>query len=246
MNLVVGAKQTNFPGWLSTDLRAQGAQLDIRSAADWQRSFAPNSIDKAVAEHVLEHLTEDEALAALCNVRSYLKAGGHIRIAVPDAYNPNPTYQEHSRPGGKGQAWARLLWYGSDEPEHKVHYNFQTLSELIERAGLTPRLLEYHDASGRFHRNPWSLSDGPIRRYYNSPYNTQVYQLFHGFQNVSLIVDGVKGRDDSAADSRCSIVTTAQPQHATAPATGCDSTGRLILFGALAVGLYIAVSKQWI
>jgi predicted SAM-dependent methyltransferase len=244
MNLIVGAKETSFPGWLSTDLRAPGARLDIRRSEDWQRRFAPNSIDRAVAEHVLEHLTEDEALAALCNVRSYLKPGGRLRIAVPDKNNPNCAYQEHSRPGGKGQAWARLLWYNSDEPEHKVHYDFQTLSALIERAGLTPRLLEYCDAAGNFHRNQWSLQDGPLRRYYNSPYNLNWYLPFHGFQNTSLIIDAVKGRDDNAADARCAVVMTNQRETCgcgSCGSCGVDSTGRLIVLVVLAaVGLYYA------
>lgn len=245
MNLIVGAKETNYPGWLSTDRRARGARLDIRSPQDWARSFPPASVDRIVAEHVLEHLTEDEALAALCNARSYLKPGGHIRIAVPDAFNPDANYQEHSRPGGKGQAWARLLLYANDEPEHKVHYNFQSLSELIERAGLTPRLLEYHDAAGVFHRNAWKQSDGPIRRYYNSPFNLKWYLPFHGFQNVSLIVDGVKSAQAGEAVSTCEVMNIAPAAlERQAPAT--DTTGRLVVLAVLAVGFYVAVNKRWL
>jgi predicted SAM-dependent methyltransferase len=240
-NLVVGAKATSYPGWQSTDLRAEGARLDVRRAGDWSQNFAPDSVDRIVCEHVLEHMTVEDAQAALCHARRHLKPGGHVRVAVPDAFNPDPAYREHCRPGGRGQAWARLLFYAEDEPEHKVFYNYQTLSQLMKWAGLEPRLLEWFDERGQFHRNPWSLADGPVRRYYNSPYNLQVYVPFHGFQNVSLIVDGVKPADTKAtpAGDRYEVSLDARAAVADAP-VGPDSTGRLVLLGAaaLAAGFY--------
>jgi predicted SAM-dependent methyltransferase len=153
MKLIVGAKKTSFPGWLSTDLRDVATRLGVRNDEDWARRFTLNSLDAIVAEHVLEHMEFAEGLRALRNFQRYLKPGGRVRIAVPDAFNPNTDYQEHCRPGGSGQSWARLLLYAPDEPEHKVHYSYQTLSELMRSAGLTPHLIEYHDATGVFHRN---------------------------------------------------------------------------------------------
>lgn len=246
MNLVVGAKQTEFPDWISTDLRSPGARLDVRRAEDWARHFAPNSINRIVAEHCLEHMVYADGLAALCNIMRYLKSGGHVRIAVPDAFNPDLTYQEHCRPGGKGQAWARLFFYAEDEPEHIVHYNYQTLSALMKRAGLQPLLLEYHDEHGVFHRNPWKLEDGPVRRYYNSPYNLNVYQPFHGFQNLSLIVDGVKSSNTSdalSAEGYCEVAINQRAVIANRPA-GRDSTGNLILLVALAAGALVIVNRK--
>jgi predicted SAM-dependent methyltransferase len=111
---------------------------------------------------------------------------------VPDRNNPNPFYYEYCRPGGSGQSFARLFLYAPDEPEHKVFYNFQTLSELIARAGLRPKLLEYHDAAGVFHRNAWSQGEGAITRCYGSPYNRWLHRPWHGFDNLSLIVDAMK------------------------------------------------------
>jgi predicted SAM-dependent methyltransferase len=234
MKLIVGAKATDYPGWLSTDLRARGGRLDIRRTEDWSRRFAPNSIDRAVAEHVLEHLTEEDAREGLRNVAAYLKPGGFIRIAVPDANNPDPTYQEHCRPGGKGQAWARLFFYADGEPEHKTHFDFQSLASLMQRAGLSPRLLEYHDAAGVFHRNAWNPNDAPILRHFNSPYNLRAYLPFHGFQNLSLIVDGVKGggvRLLAAAPLESADARTVTVER---ERTGFDSTGRLILIAVVA------------
>lgn len=237
MNLVVGAKETAFPGWQSTDLRQPGARLDVRRSKDWSRFFAPDSIDRIVAEHMLEHMSFEDGLAALCNISRFLKPGGHVRVAVPDRNNPDPAYREHCRPGGRGQAWARLFFYAPDEPEHKVFYDYKTLAELMRRAGLTPRLLEWHDENGVYHHNPWKLEEGPVRRYYNSPYNLNVYLPFHGFQNLSLIVDGVKewragsvtapGVCEVSLDSRRAVHEGAAVR---------DSTGNLVLFGVLAAG----------
>jgi len=143
MNLVVGAKETAYHGWMSTDLRSSVAPaLDIRRAEDWQRRFQPATLDRIVCEHVLEHMTHQDGLAALSNFKTYLRRGGFVRIAVPDAFNPDPYYQEHCRPRGTMQTISRLFLYASDEPPHIVHYNYRTLCELMTRAGLAPRLLE--------------------------------------------------------------------------------------------------------
>ena len=239
--LVIGAKETTYPGWQSTDLRAPDAPLDVRRRGDWSRAFPPESIDRIVAEHMLEHMTMPEALAALCNAREFLKPGGRIRVAVPDAFNPDPVYQEHSRPGGRGQAWARLFFYAPDEPEHKTHFNYKTLSALMERAGLAPQLVEWFDERGQFHRNPWSLDDGPVRRYYNSPYNLSTYLFWHGFQNLSLIVDGIKAGDSPASAEHCEVALN---NRAFGDATAArDSTGDLVLIGGAALA-YLAW-KVW-
>ncbi len=235
------------PGWVSTDLRADAAApLDVRRSGDWARSFAPSSIDRIVAEHVIEHMSHSDARAALCNIKRFLKPGGHVRIAVPDAFNPNPAYQEHSRPGGKGQAWARLLFYADDEPPHVEHYDYQSLSALLEEVGLEPRLLEWHDEAGVFRRNQWSLEDGPVRRYYDSPYNRNVYLPFHGFQNLSLIVDGVKSvdaRDVATASDYCEV-TLNRRAAVRGGAEAVDTTGRLIFLGALAAWGFAAYKRR--
>jgi YD repeat-containing protein len=166
--------------------------LDIRRAEDWRRRFQPGTLDRIVCEHVLEHMTHADGLAALRNFKTYLRRGGFARIAVPDALNPSPHYQNHCRPGGALQTLSKWFLYAADEPPHIVHYDFQTLCALITEAGLLPRLLEYHDAAGRFHRATWDVRDAPIRRFYNSPYNLKLIQPVFGYQNLSLIVDARK------------------------------------------------------
>jgi predicted SAM-dependent methyltransferase len=193
MNVVVGAKATGYPGWFSTDLRSsQASALDIRSEEDWRHYFAPNSIDKIVCEHCLEHMSFEDGLKSLSNFQKFLKPSGFARIAVPDAYNPNPYYQEHTRPGGLGQIIARLFIYALNEPPHQVHYNYLTLSELICRASMEPALCEYFGEDGRFRLYPWNKESAPIRRYHGSSYNRKVFKPWYGFQSLSLIVDAKK------------------------------------------------------
>jgi predicted SAM-dependent methyltransferase len=192
LNVIIGARETAQPGWISTDLRSNEAPLDMRRAEDWAKRFAPGSIDRILLEHALEHVWPEEAEEACRNFYRYLKPGGRVRIAVPDAFNPDPHYQEHSRPGGLYQWIARLFHYAPDEPMHKTHWDFQSLSAMLGRVGFQVVLLEYFDAAGRFHRNAWSREDGDVRRCYGSEMNVNLYLRWLGFQNLSLIVDAVK------------------------------------------------------
>jgi predicted SAM-dependent methyltransferase len=148
--VIVGAGDTHFAGWIVTDYPA----LDITKAEDWQQYFAPQSIQRIVAEHVMEHLTTEQLRQFLHAVRPYLTHDARIRIAVPDGYHPDPTYIEYVRPNGSGA--------GSDD--HKVLYTYELLVKEVQQTGFTCELLEYYDAAGQFHRNAWDAADGFIER----------------------------------------------------------------------------------
>lgn len=191
IKLIVGAKQTGWPGWVSTDLNFGDLQLDIRNRADWQQQFAPGSIDKIVCEHCLEHLSLEDANAALQNFAEFLGPGGQVRIAVPDAFNPNWYYQEFCRPDGPGDVVRIIFLYAPSEPPHKVHWNIDTLSAAMREVGLSPQPLEWFDAAGDFQRQPFANDDGPISRRFGS-FSNLLFEWCYGFPNLSLIVDGVK------------------------------------------------------
>jgi predicted SAM-dependent methyltransferase len=192
LKLVVGAKATEYPGWVSTDLRADAAPpLDIRVESDWLRRFAPGSIDRIVCDHVLEHMTVPDARSALLNFKKFLRPGGFARIAVPDALNPDPRYQEMCRPGGSGEWLRRNVWYAPDEPGHVEHYDYKRLTALVASAGLIPELREWFDERGAFHVRPWDVGVAPVKRYRGSSYN-QFFVWWMGYENLSVIVDAVK------------------------------------------------------
>jgi predicted SAM-dependent methyltransferase len=187
MRLIIGAGGTSLAGWLSLER----GQLDIREAQQWARLFKPNSIDAILAEHVLEHLTMQDALKAMLNCFDYLKPRGYLRLAVPDGNNPDEKYRDWNAPEGSGQRLMRRIVYAPDEPCHQVFYNVNSLSELLSAAGFTVRPLEFYDVAGRFHANKWSRADGEIRRSYKHPYLFIIIPVT-GVYNTSLIVDAVK------------------------------------------------------
>ena len=150
LKVVIGASGIVQKGWLRTEVEF----LNMLNLSDWQRFFKPNSIAVIIAEHVWEHLTISDGELAIQNCFEYLKPGGYLRIAVPDGFHVSKQYVEMVRPGGHGA--------GADD--HKVLYNYQTLTQSLENAGFKTTLLEYFDEDGKFHFVEWSVEDGLIRR----------------------------------------------------------------------------------
>jgi predicted SAM-dependent methyltransferase len=174
VNIIIGAGQTELDTWFSTNLDT----LDITSYHDWQRLFEPETIDRILAEHVWEHLSEVDSEKALAECYRYLKRGGMIRIAVPDGFHPDPAYVEYVRPGGKG---------GGSE-DHKILYNYKRLTKKLEHSGFRVKLLEYWDENGQFHFRDWSSEDGHVFRSKRFDRRNRSGSLTY----TSLIVDAIK------------------------------------------------------
>lgn len=77
---------------------------------------------------------------------------------------------------------------GHPAADHRIVYEYQLFSDVFVRAGFDVDLLEYCDASGRFHYDQWSLASGPIYRSLLMDHRNRAGRL--GF--VSLIVDAKK------------------------------------------------------
>lgn len=172
--LLIGAGLTKFKGWVATDKNT----LDIISENDWKSFTFFGKIKAVLMEHVLEHLTEEDAQKGLTNIFRYLKKGGHVRVAVPDGFHPDPEYIEKIKPGGTGA--------GADD--HKNLYNYKSLSKIMKDCGFECNILEYWDEGGQFHHKDWNPEDGMIMR-----------SLRFDKRNVdgkpvytSLIIDGYK------------------------------------------------------
>jgi predicted SAM-dependent methyltransferase len=178
LRVIVGAGvSNNNPGWIHT----QEEELSLLKKDDWERRFSPNYITAILAEHVWEHLTYDEGIQAAKICYEYLKPGGYIRCAVPDAFFPNEEYQNIVKIGGPGS---------KDHPAytHKIVHNYRTLKSMFESAGFQVQLLEYCDENGEFHYNDWSENHGFIYRSKRFDHRNQNGQL----GCVSLIVDAIK------------------------------------------------------
>lgn len=177
LRIIIGAGEQKWVGWVPT----HQDQLDLLKPEDWALRFQTRLADAFLCEHVWEHLTEAEGRNAACLCYRYLKPGGYLRCAVPDAYFPNSEYQHIVQVGGPGP---------KDHPaaDHKMVYDYKLLSDVFEVAGFKVDLLEYCDEKGRFHYNQWSPEDGPIYRSLRSDHRNANGQL--GF--VSLIIDAHK------------------------------------------------------
>lgn len=150
LRVILGADDGFQEGWVSTDI----THLNILLVNDWRRYFRENSIDALLAEHVLEHLTESDAIIALRNCHHFLKPGGYLRVAVPDGLHPSREYLDAVKPMGSG--------FGSED--HKVLFTYLSLSRLMKTAGFKVELLEYFDEQGAFHCKEWDPGAGMVTR----------------------------------------------------------------------------------
>ncbi len=174
LKIVIGASGIYDQGWIATDIE----QLNILVSKDWEKYFKTNSIDAILAEHVWEHLTSEEAYVAAKNCNQFLKPNGYIRVAVPDGFNISSDYINKVKPGGTGA--------GSDD--HKVLYNYKSLSHVFETAGFTVELIEYFDEQGMFHRTEWNSENGLIHR--SSRYDERNREGHLNY--TSIIIDAFK------------------------------------------------------
>jgi predicted SAM-dependent methyltransferase len=150
VRIVLGASGIFDVRWIPTDI----GTLDILNERHWTRSFAENSIDAILAEHVWEHLSLEQGRHAARNCFRFLKPGGYLRVAVPDGFHPDPSYIEWVRVGGNGP--------GADD--HKVLYTVDTFRDVFSSAGFEVEPLEYFDSAGVFHGTDWDPAGGTIHR----------------------------------------------------------------------------------
>lgn len=172
--IIVGAgSQPSKKNWVNTNKHT----LNLLNADTWKKYFQMDSIDNILAEHVWEHLTLEEGKKAVEVCYYFLKPGGKLRIAVPDGFHKSKSYIERVKPGGSG--------YGSDD--HKVLYNYKTLSESLKESGFKVEKIEYFDENHKFHFKDWSFEDGLVHRSRFDKRNKSGQINY-----TSLIIDGIK------------------------------------------------------
>lgn len=186
LKIILGAGQQSYDGWIATHQE----QLDLRQREDWEASFGERRIDALLCEHVWEHLTEAEGHTAAALCYEFLKPGGYLRCAVPDANFPDESYQAMVQVGGPGTP-------GHPAADHKIVYEYRSFADVFARAGFKVDLLEYCDEQGRFHYNQWSSADGPIYRSLLSDHRNRDGRL--GF--VSLVLDARKPGSEQIEES---------------------------------------------
>jgi predicted SAM-dependent methyltransferase len=202
--IVIGAWSRYDSGWIPT----QRDFLDLVQPSDWERHFEPDSVDAMLAEHVWEHLSPHDGLAAAKTCFKYLKPGGYLRVAVPDGLHPDPAYIELVKPDPGNVAPT----FGPDgnSANHKALYTYRTLRELFERAGFRVVLYEYFDEGGAFQYQGWDEKAGTIWRSTRfDPRNKRgklasVYpgSLHDYLAYSSIILDAVKDRAPGTSEGQ--------------------------------------------
>ena len=132
-------------------------------------------IDRLLAEHILEHLSETEGRIAVGESYRYLKRGGLFRLAVPDGNRRDAAYLAEVSPPRAG---------------HQVLYNVDTFTSLLKSIGFVVMPLEYFDDHEQFHAHPWDECDGYIQR--SIRFDTQEEFRRGHMCYTSLIVDARK------------------------------------------------------
>lgn len=174
LKIIIGASQTRYDGWISTN----EILLDLINEKTFNQILKKNSVDNFLAEHVFEHLTENEGKIAVENCYQYLKPGGILRIAVPDGFFPDPKYINSTKPGGSGPG----------AYDHKVLYNYLTIKEIFDHDKFILNFIEYFNQEGKFNEKKLSNENGFIlRSRYNDNRNNK-----EAINYTSLILDAIK------------------------------------------------------
>lgn len=176
LRIVLGAGRTNYPGWRSTDRN----ELNITRERDFRRILERQRADRFLAEHVWEHLKNDEVTKANALAFKFLKPGGLLRIAVPDGLHPDSNYLDHVKPNGSGPS----------AQDHHQLFNHRTLTASLEATGFVVKKLEYWDETRTFHCHSWNPLDGHVKRSSKHDRRNREKPLSY----TSLIVDAYKPR----------------------------------------------------
>ena len=156
LKIIIGASGTNQNDWISTERET----FDMLKPEKWLSVIEKHSIKYILAEHVFEHLTIEEGKKSIETCLTFLKEGGNLRIAVPDAFHPSKQYREYSKPGGSGPGAL----------DHKEFYDYKKISKIISSFNdfVDVTFLEYYDKNGKLNTQNIDEEKGIIERTINN------------------------------------------------------------------------------
>lgn len=160
----LGCGETILPyGWLNIDLRKDLKCQETSNLiiADLKSGIplGSNSVDTIFVSHFLEHLDPfDECRDFLDDCFRILKSDGILRVVVPDFFliasiyleDPRSFFQEYGfeKPWfDKARTWNRRLGI-SVMFDHKMLYDFLSLSEVLEDSGFIAITRVEHPSRG--------------------------------------------------------------------------------------------------
>ena len=140
MKIHLGAWKRKIPGFINVDL-CDFDHIDYKHPIDNLPFFNNSIADLIYCSHSLEYFDYKEAKAALIEWKRVLKAGGTLRLAVPDF---DKLIEVYKLTGDLNKIIGPL--YGKMEIEtseanqskilyHKMVYDQKTLTELLQACG---------------------------------------------------------------------------------------------------------------
>lgn len=145
INVGCGSEWQSGADWRNVDLYR--ADAPIRDDARTLAKFADGCADEILASHVLEHVGRYEAPVAVAAWYRVLKAGGTLRVIVPDVpkqirwwlkfYDANDPRVWEFR---SMAIWGNQVHEGE---YHKWGYDIHTLRQLLTDAGFVIVALDY-------------------------------------------------------------------------------------------------------
>lgn len=136
MKLHLGCGQKYLQGYTHVDL-ADYPHIDIRGDAR-KIPFNDNMAELIYASHIFEYFDRDEAVDVLKEWHRVLKAGGILRMAVPDFENIVKAYLKYgldTKPGILGPMYGKWAVGQFENIYHKTIYDFDSLKKLLEANG---------------------------------------------------------------------------------------------------------------
>jgi predicted SAM-dependent methyltransferase len=129
---VVGASGDSFSGWITTEKYF----FDITDRRSTSALIGGAKVRSFLLEHVLEHLSYEDATEAIKNLVRCVAAGGTIRIAVPDGNHPDENY--------------RTL-VGVDGPDDHLHlWTLADAVDLARQSKCAIEMVEHFTEGGQF------------------------------------------------------------------------------------------------
>lgn len=129
----LGAGPINIQGWINIDARSD-SHIHLQSEGFDLNEFADGTVSEIYMCHALEHFSFVEAEVVLKKLHKKLKAGGVLRISVPDFDSLISVYRANQN----NLKWIRMALMGGQEYEYDYHksvYNKELLSTLLTSCG---------------------------------------------------------------------------------------------------------------
>jgi SAM-dependent methyltransferase len=176
--LQLGAGPNNLPDWLNTDIELDKDQafLDVSQPFPLKEK----STNYIFSEHLIEHITYEQALTMLAECHRILVPGGKVRIATPNLNKFIQLFQEPNADELRQYMKRKVAWHSwadTVDPQcyilnhqlrdwgHQFVYTPKLLRDSMERAGFhnirewTPGESDDAALSGIERRAGWNARD---------------------------------------------------------------------------------------